>query len=161
SREGFISRSAFLRATQPRAASMEPDISAIPSTPVAGANGQPPADEAFLAMLAVEALETRRKAEAGNGNGTANGNGHTNGHATVNGYANGHAHVAANGHAAHAPIAARWSAVVQSVRATAVSGAYEATHPVTPEPRGFYLRAGKRVVDVVASLLALMVTAPV
>jgi lipopolysaccharide/colanic/teichoic acid biosynthesis glycosyltransferase len=154
---------------------MEPDISAIPSIPVAGPNGQPPANEAFLAMLAVEALDAHRNGDAtarSTGNGTANGNGHANGrahvngHATVNGhsngYANGHAHVATNGHAAtHAPIAARWSATVQPLPATTVSGAYEATHAVTPEPRGFYLRAGKRAVDVMVSVVALIVTAPV
>src|SRR5215831_10739061 len=99
---------------------MEPDITAIPSMPMAGADPHPPADEALLAMLAMEELETRLpgdhagRAPHANGNGHTNGHAHANGHVAGNGYTNGHARANGNGHAA-AHVTPRWAVAREPV----------------------------------------------
>ena len=74
-----------------------------------------------------------------------------NGGAHPQGYANGHARPRGGAHGA-------WS---QPRLAAANSAAAPVLPFETPAPEGFYLRSGKRALDVTGALLALLVSAPV
>ena len=125
---------------------MEPDISATSITPVTGGAGPKGSDEDLLAMLAADAVATRRAAaHPAVTEAPANGNGHSNGHANGNGHA-------------HASV--RWGALAGPVSVTTALGSYATTVPVRTPDEGIYLRAGKRFFDVVGALAAMIVTGP-
>jgi lipopolysaccharide/colanic/teichoic acid biosynthesis glycosyltransferase len=137
---------------------MEPDISAIPSSPVA-ASGHPVSDEALLAMLAREAILPADPDTHTNGRN----NGHTNGHrhnGNGHGHANGHAHARVSTAVAAVPAAVpRWPAIAPVAPGTL--DAYTAALPAPPREHGIYLRAGKRCVDFLGALVGLIVSSPV
>jgi exopolysaccharide biosynthesis polyprenyl glycosylphosphotransferase len=88
----------------------------------------------------------------GSHNGHANGT-HVNGHANGSGHTNGNGHpvvVVANGHS--------WPTAV--ALATSPSIAVASPAEFTESTPGFYLRVGKRCLDVTGALFALIVTSP-
>jgi lipopolysaccharide/colanic/teichoic acid biosynthesis glycosyltransferase len=148
----------LLRATQLRAAAMEPDITAISSSPVADANGRPVADApahaggaetgfaATVASLGAPSAASR----------VATSNGHANGHGTSNGH--GHAHLSID---SLAPATTPWRALAGPVRTTIAGGHYAPAGVSAPaRPEDLYHRFGKRMLDVVGATIALVVSAP-
>jgi len=144
---------------------MEPDILATPSVPASDAAGAGAALPATSTRLrdshafakAVPVLLPDATAVNGHANGLAiNGhalNGHSlNGHA-LNGHANGHG----NGLAHVAVDHPEWRPAIAPV--TGYTAAAALPH-VTPPESGFYLRFGKRLIDVLGSLVAMVVLAP-
>ena len=137
---------------------MEPDITAISSSHVTDADVRPAVDE------------PARTGNTGT-NGVAGGhagasrmvypNGHTNGHA------NGHGHGAQTSARAYRTLEpltapAPWRALAGPVRSTVVTGRYApaATPSSTTRDHGFYLRVGKRLLDVVGASIALALSSP-
>jgi len=147
---------------------MEPDILATPSVPVSDAAGPGASLPATTnrhnreSLLVPEAAAINGHAVNGHAlNGHNGHNGHAlNGHATAHAL-NGHAHVLnghSNGHA-HAIDHAEWlrPAIGPMTGYTAAAALPHVTLPET----GFYLRIGKRTIDVLGALVALVVLAPV
>ena len=136
---------------------MEPDISAISSSPVTDAEGRP------------AAAEPVRTGSAGNGFATtvaARGGplvtprpAIANGHAIPHSAGNGHAHASID------PLASAstpWRALAGPVHAAVVTARY-APATAVPEPRSdrdFYQRFGKRILDLVGATVALILAAP-
>jgi lipopolysaccharide/colanic/teichoic acid biosynthesis glycosyltransferase len=150
---------------------MEPDTQATTSDPLAdtrqpGTDIQPPAlrdAAAFLSAhehvetLAVPAVLPGVRPHV-NGHAGANGHGIANGN--VNGLANGHTHhgLSANGEAR----AATWSSLVTPLRLAAqvAEGLAPPRHRAHAPAAGWYLRFGKRALDVVGAAAALAITGP-
>jgi len=146
---------------------MEPDIPAISSSPVVDATGRHVAEEAFLLGLSRDvspAPVATGYASANvvvNAPATAPGSGHANGH--INGH--GHALPVVNGHAvatasARAEVARGWWALSGPVRAASSWGRYTPALAAPARSSGVYLRFGKRTLDLIGALIALVVSAP-
>jgi lipopolysaccharide/colanic/teichoic acid biosynthesis glycosyltransferase len=141
---------------------MEPDILATPSVPVSDAAGPGASHPATTKRLNREALAfpvavSARVSEAAV-NGHA-GNGHAlNGHA-LNGHAlNGHNGHALSGHALGVEHP-EWSRPAIGPM-TGYTAAAALPHITLPES-GFYLRFGKRAIDTLGALAAMVLLAPV
>jgi lipopolysaccharide/colanic/teichoic acid biosynthesis glycosyltransferase len=136
---------------------MEPNISATPSSPVADANGRPVVNEPR--PIAGENGLTANGAANGSAAILARTNGRTNGHGSA--HSNGHAHARvavdtpARGGTAWRPLAGPVRAGVSGGYAAAPSAATAVTRD------GFYQRYGKRALDVVGAVIALVLSAPV
>ena len=147
---------------------MEPDILATPSDPLArepewSARVQPstasrPAES--LSVSIAPALEPAPYSGHApghtNGHGV-NGNG-TNGHGTNGHGANGHG---LNGHRVDTVLleSQRWVTVAAGAEVAALPPSL--AHLAMPRDRGVYLRAGKRMFDLLGATLALVLSAPV
>ena len=149
---------------------MEPDITAISSSPVTDAEGRSAAVEPVRTGSAGNGFATTVAARGGSSlvprpaitNGHANGraNGHANGHAAPLSAGNGHAHSAID------PLASAstpWRALAGPVRATVVADRYAPTEAVSAPGRDgdSYQRFGKRTLDLVGATVALILAAPV
>ncbi len=142
---------------------MQPDILAKPSERTSGGPDQAPGTDHSVRNRPVETMTASASSDcvsvttppilpAANGHvhGYSNGHaaslphrtGHLNGHS--NGLANGHV----NGHSR------------AGIALLGASGALEQASPVRAPAEGFYLRAGKRIVDLVGALVALVLAAP-
>ena len=152
---------------------MEPDITALSSSPVVDPDGRAPSGESGLIELAHAAESPTSMATLLAGVPVATPvttNGHSNGHtlAPANGHGNGNGH--ANGHglngldllsAGAGTAAASWPALAGPVRGAVVAGGYAATdrQPATSR-ESLYLRFGKRLFDIVGAAFALVVSSP-
>ncbi|HTM58199.1 MAG TPA: sugar transferase [Candidatus Udaeobacter sp.] len=165
---------------------MEPDILATPSDPRTR-EAVPPSGALARVQTPVESLAAdgailAPAAEPAplNGHGPSNGTTHIhalNGHAHTNGVTNGHglnghahANGVSNGHArngsglsghAHFPLleSERWVPVAAGRGTVALPPSL--AHAGTIRDHGLYLRGGKRVLDIIGSFCALVLSAPV
>jgi len=139
---------------------MEPDILATPSVPRSDAADPGPTNGSQVGLIDRESLshsslfamsEALTRLPEGNltRNGHAHGNGHANGH--PNGHTNGNGHVAGD-----------WTLRMRTAMAPVTGYTAAAALPhVTPPETGPYLRFGKRTIDLVGALVALVVLSPV
>jgi len=132
---------------------MEPDILATPILPRSDAADPGPANGSHVGLIDRESLTPALfavgEAVTRLPEGSLTRNGHANGH--TNGHANGNGHVAGDWtlrmHTAMAPV-------------TGYTAAAALPH-VTPPETGPYLRFGKRTIDLIGALVALVVLSPV
>ena len=136
---------------------MEPDISAISSSPIADSHGRSSPDEALrpdpsrpdpgasVVTLSSPTRVSRPVSSNGNGHGPLP--------------ANGHVHLAVD--ALPAP-AIPWRALGGPVRGASGAGSYAVApaHSTPVAEAGSYLRFGKRLLDVVGASVALILSAP-
>jgi lipopolysaccharide/colanic/teichoic acid biosynthesis glycosyltransferase len=164
----------FERAMTTESRIMEPDTLATRSKPLADSSQPhtaPPSSnewpfvasddlEEALAMLPV----SPEVVPSGNGASHANGSSYThasNGGKQLNGHANGNGHVNGSGH--DYSRVAGWPAILAPVPAGgALPLPHAPAHPHPPVARhDWYMRFGKRALDGIGALVALIVTAPV
>jgi lipopolysaccharide/colanic/teichoic acid biosynthesis glycosyltransferase len=144
---------------------MEPDIPANSSSPVVGAAGRHAADEAILMSLARDGSTSPATTGYASAfsvvTAPATGNGHTNGNGNGNGHAlgNGHAHDVATETAVAEPMR-RWPVFAGPVRAAYPAGRYAPALAASARDTGLYLRFGKRALDLIGALVALVLSAP-
>ena len=138
---------------------MEPDITAISSSPVTDAEGRPAAAEpARTGNAGIGFATTVARSGPPVAPPLAVPNGHANGHGTAHSAGNGHAHALID---PLASAAAPWRALAGPVRATVVGARYVPTAASAPRRDGdFYHRFGKRILDLVGATVALIVAAP-
>src|SRR5512134_3005059 len=138
---------------------MEPDITAISSSPVTDAEGRPAAAEPVRTGSAGNGLTTT-VALAGPSvtSRPAIPNGRTSGHGVPHSVGNGHAHPSID---PLAPASTPWRPLAGPVRVT-VSGARHAPVSVSAPRRDqdLYHRFGKRILDLVGATVALILSAP-
>jgi lipopolysaccharide/colanic/teichoic acid biosynthesis glycosyltransferase len=133
---------------------MEPDITAISSSPVTDAEGRPAAAEPARTGSAGNGFTSTVAARGGPSMRPAVPNGHVNGHATPHSVANGHAHPSA---------ATPWRTLAGPVHPTLAGARYASTVAVPAPGRdgSFYQRFGKRIVDLLGATVALILSAPI
>jgi exopolysaccharide biosynthesis polyprenyl glycosylphosphotransferase len=141
---------------------MEPDILATPSAPRSDAadpgliSGSPvtlidrePLSHASL--FAMSEAVTRLP------DGSLSFNGHAHGEA----HANGHSHGNGNGHTANGHVAGDWTLRMHTAMPPVTGYTAAAALPhVTPAENGPYLRWGKRAIDLLGAMVALVVLSP-
>jgi len=121
---------------------MEPETLATPSDPSAGASARGPMSGPSVQRTAIDGaplLEAGLPAPRVHGDTLRNGGSHTNGHAR--------------------PGAEAWTLPFPGRAGIAHGGA--SLVPVLARHDGFYLRYGKRLLDILGALLAMLVLAPV
>ena len=151
---------------------MEPDITVIPTPRPVDASGlaaaaehAPPArgPDGFTPPVAT-ILVADPFASSAPGASVGHGTGHANGHAPSPIHGNGHAHHPLEAALNAGPTAsATWRALAGPVRTAAVPvGGYAPAAAVRAATReeSFYLRFGKRMLDLVGALIALVLSGP-
>ncbi len=140
---------------------MEPNISAISSSPLVDAKGRPAADPPVNPGRAESGFADAVPALGGPATASriASSNGPPNGHGPSPSNRHGRAHLSIE---YLAPASTPWRALAGPVRATVAGGRYApATGVSAPAPHeDLYQRFGKRLLDLVGATIALIVAAP-
>jgi len=135
---------------------MEPDILATPSAPRSDAADQGLTSGSPVSLierdpLSPSSLFVMSETVTGLPDGTLTLNGRGKGHTHTNGHASGNGHVAGD-----------WTLRMRTAMAPVTGYTAAAALPhVTPAETGPYLRFGKRAIDLIGALVALVVLSPV
>ncbi len=142
---------------------MEPDIPATSSSPVVGAASRHAADEALPPGLThddpLAPVATGYASAFSVVTAPATANGPANGYANGNGNGHRHAQDVATATVSVEPLR-RWPALAGPMRATSPARRYVPALAAAARDTGLYLRFGKRTLDLIGALVALVVSTP-